>query len=190
MAFLSKTDPVAAARKALEDAEAAATAASKRVADIDSRIEAFGLRAAEIDPESEKDFAKATHELAELRASAEILAVRQTTARERVEAARSALARAELATLEAEFADMAARIARADSEIEADVLAFREALAARMNAGSDLERRAEELYGRIAIAKGGGVSRYRSRADWCSPANPLHVLSAAIAILSARGRAS
>ncbi len=128
MALFSK-DAVAAAKKAVEDTEAALRSATKRAAETAARIEAFAGRAAEIDPDADASgFASATRELADLRASAEILVVRRTTAGERVEAARAALVAAERAEGEARLAALDGEIRKEEALAMARVGAFVEGL--------------------------------------------------------------
>jgi hypothetical protein len=128
MALLKKdkADPVGAARKALEDAEAAATAATKRATEAAEKAVAFERRAAEIDPDSDEGaFSKATRELAELRATADLLRARTNAAATRAEQAREAHAGAVNADRLARLEELNAGIkAREGTALEALRVAF------------------------------------------------------------------
>jgi hypothetical protein len=114
MAILKKDqDAVGVARKALEDAEADAVRAAKRAEAAAHKAEAFAAQAATIDPDAdEKGFMKATRELAELRASADLHRSREANAQAKAEAARETLAAAVME-------DKRSRLAKLDEEIRA-----------------------------------------------------------------------
>ncbi len=157
MAF-QKTDPVTAARKALEDAEAAAVAATKRAKKAADAAEAFAGEATNVDPDVDaKGFEKATARLTELRAGVELFRAREVAATARAEEARHALTAAEIAAAEARFAEVNATIdarqtkalgavrealLRFDADLRAIAALAEEAQAARALMGSTTPGRA------------------------------------------------
>lgn len=131
---LMKADPVAAARKALEDAEAAATTEGKRLAKAIEAADKYAGEAAGIDPDADaKAFERATAKLGELRATIEIVRTREAGAKAKADAARGALATAENAArraqLEAINADVKAREAAALGTLRVAFDAFAEEVA-------------------------------------------------------------
>jgi hypothetical protein len=126
---LTKADPVAAARKGLEDAEAAVVVEGRRLANAVEVADKFTGDAAGVDPDADaKGFERATSKLAEYRATIEIVSTREAGAKARAGAAREALAsaeaeakRARLAVLDAEIA---AREAKAIERVVVAVRAF------------------------------------------------------------------
>ena len=121
-------DPVGAARKALEAAEADAARAAKRAEAATAKAEAFATEAASIDPDAdERGFTKATRELADLRAAADLHRSRATSAAGKAEAALAALAAAEASEKRGRLAALDAEIAQRETKA---IEAARSALAA------------------------------------------------------------
>ncbi len=135
-------DPVGAARKAIEAAEAAEIAEGRRLAGAIEKADRFAEEAAGIDPDGDaKGFERATSKLAELRATVEIVRAREASAKGKAEAAREALAAAEAADKRARITEIDAQIAEREPKA---IQAARVALAAFDAAAVELAKLAAE----------------------------------------------
>jgi hypothetical protein len=147
---MAKMDPVAAARKVLEDAEAAVAAEGKRLERATVAADKHAAEAAEIDPDADpRGFEKATGKQAELRATVEIVRSRVAGSERKAAAAREALAAAEnadrRARLEALNAEITERERKALEALRGSLAAFAAEVADLGAASSKAHTLAAEL---------------------------------------------
>jgi hypothetical protein len=153
---------VEAARKAHEDAEAAAAVEGRRLGKAIEAADRFAVEAASIDPDVDaKGFERATSKLAEYRATVEILRTREAGAKAKAEAARSVLTAAtnadRQAQLDAANTEIRGREARA---FEAMRVAL-ETFAAEVALISEAMSKARTLEGELKAAGVVGVGAVR-----------------------------
>jgi len=142
---LSKSDPVGAARKMLETAEAAEIAEGRRLAGAIEKADRFAEEAAGIDPDTDaRGLEKATAQLGSLRATVEIVRAREASAKGKAEAAREALAAADAAEKRGRIAVIDAEIQQRETKA---IEAARSALAAFDAAAVEVAKLAAEANG-------------------------------------------